>query len=575
MADFHGGVRGHLLASHRLIFGALIVIALVSGYLGFAAFLRGSTQFGHSPFDLVYDDLQLFVLGPFPLQQGGTDFPVTLQIGRFVAPLVTVYAFIEAGRLFLAAELRRWRIQRIRGHMVVCGSGSMARLLAGRLVEAGHEVVTVQPSPVAAGRPGRGEVFGDPRLPEVLRAASVHRATTLYACADNTATNTAIALAAARTARRNGPDLAIYTPVADPDLCLALQARHLGRSRRSSTRFEFFNIDEVAARKLFTDQPPTSVDGRPPRVLVVGASSFGRAVVVELARRWRARQPTPSAVPTVVLVDEQASAAVAAITYRYQFVPQACDLRPFDGALAELLAKTDVDERPTTVFVCLADEEACLRTALTADTLWHAGAGSVTVRLGRLAGLRQAFDGAAGDSLLDEVDGVLRLFDVLDAACDPDLIREDLIERLARVVHDRYRVACGKRGEQLAGNASMVDWEHLSAALRRSCRNQAADVGRKLRAIGCTLAPRVTPGEDFDLTDDKVELLARMEQHRWMTERTEDGWTYGPARDEVARRHPDLTPWELLSTVAQAKNRDAMREFADIIADAGFRIVQL
>ncbi|HEY3608742.1 MAG TPA: RyR domain-containing protein, partial [Pseudonocardiaceae bacterium] len=139
----------------------------------------------------------------------------------------------------------------------------------------------------------------------------------------------------------------------------------------------------------------------------------------------------------------------------------------------------------------------------------------------------------------------------------------------------RYRVACGKRGEQRAGNASMVDWEHLSAALRRSCRNQAADVGRKLRAIGCTLAPRVTPGEDFDLTDDKVELLARMEQHRWMTERAEDGWTYGPARDEAARRHPDLTQWELLSTVAQAKNRDAMREFADIIADAGFRIVQL
>jgi hypothetical protein len=85
----------------------------------------------------------------------------------------------------------------------------------------------------------------------------------------------------------------------------------------------------------------------------------------------------------------------------------------------------------------------------------------------------------------------------------------------------------------------------------------------------------VTPGGDFDLTEDNVELLARMEQHRWFTERTEDGWTYGPHRDDAARQHPDLTPWELLSTVARDKNRDSIREFADIIADAGFRIVQL
>jgi hypothetical protein len=317
------------------------------------------------------------------------------------------------------------------------------------------------------------------------------------------------------------------------------------------------------------------VDGRPPRVLVLGASAFGRAIVVELARRWRVSQHAPAALPTVLLVDGQAAAAVADIAYRYEFVTRTCELRAYDDGLEELLAKLEHHERPTAVFVCMADEEACLRTALTTGGLWHAGAGSVTVRLGRLAALRDAFDGSSGDTLLDEVDGVLRLFDVLDAACDPELIREDLIERLARVVHDRYCQACVARGEVQADNPSLVVWEHLPAAMRQSCRAQAEDVGRKLRAIGCTLAPRVAPGENYQLTEDRVELLARMEHHRWMDERAADGWTFDPRRDEATRRHPDLVPWELLSPVAQAKNRDAMREFANIVADAGFSIIQL
>jgi hypothetical protein len=575
VADARSGVREHLLASRRLVFVALVIIALVTGYVGFAQFLRGNAEFGHGPLDLLYDDLQLFVLGPFPLQQGGTDFPVALQIARLTAPLVTAYAFVEAGRLFLAAELRRWRIQRIRGHLVVCGSGPIAAILADRLSEAGNQVVTVQPGPAAADKPGQWQVFGDARVPDVLRAASVHRAKTLYACTDDTATNTSIALAAGRLSRGNGTDLAIYAQASDPDLCLALQARYLGLTQRSQTRFGFFNVDELAARKLLADRPLTDVDGRPPHVLVLGASSFGRAIVVELARRWRITQHTSAVIPTVVLVDKEASAAVADIVYRYEFVTRTCQLRAYDDGLEELLAKQDPHERPTAVFVCMADEEACLRTALTADGLWHAGPGSVTVRLGRLAALRDAFDGSTGDTLLDEVDGVVRLFDVLDAACDPELIREDLIERLARVVHDRYFQACLRRGDLLTDNASLVAWEHLPAAMRQSCRAQAEDVGRKLRAIGCTVAPRVAPGESFQLTDDRIELLAQMEHHRWMAERTDDGWTFGPQRDEGTRGHPDLVPWELLSPVAQAKNRDAMREFADIVADAGFSIIQL
>lgn len=566
MAEYRDGAHGQVFAIHRLILAALVVLALVTGYLGFADFLHGNTLFGHGPLDLIYDDLQLFVLGPFPLQQGGTDLPVLLQIGRLAAPLVTVFAFIEAGRVFLAAELRRWRIQRMRGHVVVCGSGTVAGVLARKLTATGDPVVVVAAESVDGAR--RGDVVGDPRLPEVLRAAAVHRARRVYACTDDTATNTAIALAAARTAATGGPDLVVYVYAPDPELCLAMQARHLGRTRTPRVRVEFFNVDEVAARKLVADQRKDA----PSHVLVIGASVFGRALVVELARHWRATRSCSDVRPSVVLADRHASTAVAEICHRYQFVGETCALRPHDGTLTQLLGSAD-SRSPTTVFVCLDDDENCLRTALTADTLWHSGPHSVTVRLTQLAGFPEVFHGTEGDPLLDTNDGVLRLFDVVDAACDPALIHDDLVERLARVVHDRYRRAVLERGVQV-GSPATAPWDHLPEVFRRSCRSQAEDIKEKLRRIGCTLAPRVVVGDTLRLGEGTIEVLARMEHQRWMAEKLADGWSRGP-RDEAGRRHPDLVPWEELPTEEQDKNLKPMRDLGDIVGDAGFRIIQL
>lgn len=574
VADPRGASRGHLLAAHRLVFAALVVVALVSGYVGFAGYLHGNPQFGHNPLDLLYDDLQLFVLGPFPLQQGDTGpLPVALQIGRLVAPLVTVYAFVEAGRLFLTAEMQRWRTARARGHVVVCGSGATALALTRRFGELGATVVSIRPEALPDGPPRKFLVAGDARQPETLRAAGVHRAAALYACTDDTATNTVIALAARRMSKETGTELGVYALATDPDLCLALQARHLGQPRSAGGRFEFFNIDELAARKLFDDPPPPSTG--PPNIVVIGASSFGRAVVVEQARRWRSRRVDTDPPPTITLVDENATEALAGITHRYPFVADVCRLRPHDDGVASLFGGPAGDRVPTMVFVCLDDEETSLRTALTVDRLWHGGPGSLVVRLERLSSLRDAFDGSAGDPLLDQVSGVLRLFGVVEAACDPGLIREDVTERLARVIHDRYRMARLRRGDSPDDNPSMVDWGRLPVTQRLSCRAQAEDMGRKLRAIGCTLAPRGGPGDDHQFADHTVELLAEMEHERWRAERTEAGWVFAERRADDQREHPDMVAWERLSTVARDKNRDAMRELTYVVGDAGFRIVQL
>src|SRR5262249_43326621 len=144
------------------------------------------------------------------------------------------------------------------------------------------------------------------------------------------------------------------------------------------------------------------------------------------------------------------------------------------------------------------------------------------------------------DRLFDELSGTLRVFGVVRAACDPHLIGEDLVERLARVVHDRYRLACRWEGESVHTNPSMASWEELSPDIRRSNRERARDIGRKLHAMGCVLIPRVRDDGDRVLGDEEIERLAKMEHDRWRAERHAVGWLYGERRDPARRLHPGL-----------------------------------
>ncbi|MBO4208167.1 RyR domain-containing protein [Micromonospora echinofusca] len=557
----------------RLTFAVVALVSLVIGYIGLAQYVSRNPEFHGRPLDLLYYDLQLFVLGTPPLDEGSGRIPLLLDIARFTAPAVTVYAFIEAGRLLFAAELRRLRIRQARDHVIVCGDGMVADILTRRLRATGDRVVQVPSGSVVTGRDPFG-LAGEAGDPEVLHAAGISRARALYACTDDSATNTAIALAAARRGRHR--PLAVYAQVSDPELCLALQARHLGLAEPSGTRLDFFNIDDLAARKLLNEAPLVPTHGGPPRVVVLGATTFGRAVLVELARRWRVRDPQPRSPVPIALVDADATGAATELSHRYPFLSRVCRIVPFDGGLAELLADPVFPLPPDRVFICDDDEERALKTALTAEQLWHGGPGSVVVRLDRLASLRAAFDSRPGDhQVLDDLSGTLRLYGVANAACDPELIGDDLVERLARVIHESYVLSRRRHGEDPARNPALVGWEDLPETLRQANRSQAEDIGRKLRELGCALSPRVGSGAEYALAESEIEQLAVLEHQRWLKERSAAGWRYAEQRDDARRLHPALRTWEDLHEEMRERNHDAMRELPAILAEAGFRIVRV
>jgi RyR domain len=253
-----------------------------------------------------------------------------------------------------------------------------------------------------------------------------------------------------------------------------------------------------------------------------------------------------------------------------------------------VLAAGDVREPPDRLLVCHRDEEHALKTAMAAERSWRGRVRSVVVRLDSLWPYLRRPDptGAAGPpdptgpaarqgaALLDAGTQVLRPFGVVAAACHPELIREDLIERLAHVIHERYRLGRRQRGEWTPGDPSLRPWPELSPRLQRANRAQAADIGRKLAAVNCAISPRFGPGGDAVLSEDDLEYLARSEHERWLADLQEAGWQFAPERSDDGKLHPGLRPWAQLPAPLRNRCHDAVRELSDILADAGFRIVR-
>jgi hypothetical protein len=560
---------GWSVVALRAGFGALGVIALVFGYLGFGRFLDGSKEYGHDLWDLLYYDLQLFVLGSPPLDAGAVDqpLPITLQIARFAAPVFTGYAVAEAARLLFSSEARRLQIRLLRGHIIICGETIFSVTLARRLRAEGRKVVMViqnqDPDPFEWGPLW---IVGDVLDPQVLWRAGLGGASSVFLCTAQSATNSAVALATRQSpGLRHRPDLRVFSRISDPDLCLALQARYLGDFDFDGPQVDFFNVEEVAARRLCAEQAALTRPGQPGRrVLVLGATTFGRAMVVELVRQWITRGDIAQR-PVLVLADADAKAAIAFLSRRFSFLDQA-SLIGYDIPVASVLAHGVPDGPADQVFVCYDEEEIALRAAL---SMAHTPA-SIVVRLDSLVGLQ--------DPLMvgRELDGMprgLRPFGVVPAACDPELLSQDLMERLARAMHDSY--LRGLRAETaVMGSSAAVPWEDLSPQMRRSNRAEAADIGRKLRALGCNLTPRNWPGEDHELTRDELVRFAEMEHERWRTERTGTGWSYGKVRDNNAMLSPILVPWAELPQSVRDRNIAAAAGVPEMLAEAGFRITR-
>jgi class 3 adenylate cyclase len=169
-------------------------------------------------------------------------------------------------------------------------------------------------------------------------------------------------------------------------------------------------------------------------------------------------------------------------------------------------------------------------------------------------------------SLAKGYDGVFRIYRLTEERNLP-------IEELAAAAHSRYCAEQTIAGGMTSDPRSLVRWEELAEDLRQANRYQVADIPFKLRLIGYELAAGSSEeAQKIDFNTEDIELLARQEHERWMTERARAGWRHSSERDNARKLHPSMVAWEALSEVEKEKDRNVIRNLPDLIQKAGLRL---
>lgn len=96
---------------------------------------------------------------------------------------------------------------------------------------------------------------------------------------------------------------------------------------------------------------------------------------------------------------------------------------------------------------------------------------------------------------------------------------------------------------------------------------------RQLEAVGYRLGPLIDWGMPLaELSAEDTERMAELEHERWMAERLDDGWTYGPIRNNDELVHPDLVPWLELPEERREIDRQFVAERPAMLARVGIQI---
>ena len=82
---------------------------------------------------------------------------------------------------------------------------------------------------------------------------------------------------------------------------------------------------------------------------------------------------------------------------------------------------------------------------------------------------------------------------------------------------------------------------------------------------------------DYQLSDDLEELIEAIAENAhdvWARQRMNEGWTYGPERDDNKKENPDLVPYSDLTNKEKEYDRKMARETLMVVQRLGYKITK-
>jgi CRP-like cAMP-binding protein len=163
--------------------------------------------------------------------------------------------------------------------------------------------------------------------------------------------------------------------------------------------------------------------------------------------------------------------------------------------------------------------------------------------------------------------------------------------------HESLKPYVGRKRDPVRTGPTLVAYENLPEEIKEQNRDLVQDIPNKLAAAGYVLARTEGDRRPGGFSEEEVELLAEHEHERWVLLKLAQGWSFGESRDDEARRHPDVIPWQdvgpeerqqhygmdgasrvgpgTLREEGKEKDRALMRQISAILSATGYSITKV
>jgi len=552
-----------------VLIAGLWLLAFVLGLWGYCLLDTGNTE---TPCDVVYHTLQLYILSGS--WEAGTPIPWQHEIARFLAPFVTTFTLVFAILSGLHSEIRnRLALYWYKDHVIVCGVGTKGAIIIQSLRAEGYSVIAIE---INADNPninvcqdrGACVVIGSALNVDTLKKTGLKTAKAIFMVCDTPAKNIEIELLLRNLSI--APQLIRHIHTTDATLAGRLEHYERLSDTNNSSDIRFFNLYENSARIMFNKYPPELYadlfDVIRPHLVVLGFSEMGQHIALEAIARchYINRQSLK-----ITIIDPQLTKYKNHFFRRYPHLEQACDFNFIEDdfglnaatPLANRLHDMGTPDLPTSYIVCMDDSALGLSDALylheIAQTIANSNA-PIFVYMPSHSGLLALLESNKGrPEIPDNLFAFGKLEDVLSAKC----LMESALDELGKSLHEGYLEERKNDPQNNFGTKPAdVEWGALPSKYKKANRQAGDHIAAKLRALRKTILESASK-EIFEFDEDQLEVLSEVEHIRWMASYYLDGWQYGKPRNNAARRHPDLVPWEALNDGTKGYDREQISEY--------------
>ena len=190
----------------------------------------------------------------------------------------------------------------------------------------------------------------------------------------------------------------------------------------------------------------------------------------------------------------------------------------------------------------------------------------------------------AADARRDRLYDLLSMLPLLLARTGQRIVRTDpptvtlddaMIEVMAKCAHSGYVRHVETSGNATGSDVADQEWAALTAWKKEQNLSQARDVPVKVAIAGLTLAPAgVSPVDHWASLDPTLlRQLAIHEHRRWEFLHRLAGWTYGTTRNDAAKIHNCLLPWDRLEKDVKGYDESAVAQVPLLLEAVGLQAV--